>query len=323
MRRLLLLAVALLGTMPLASKMLATASASANHAQSPAVGRPASEHWLDLHELKTIVMHTFANVGKHDTSLLSAGVAFYAMFALFPALAAATWIFGLVANPATIHDQLNNLRGVLPQEAWQIIDTQLNTLTSKSASFSLAGIFGLLIAIYSARTAASSMMGALNVVYGAEDDRGFVKTNAIAILFTVLAIVILLLAVGVLVVLPILFNFVGINSFAAEIIRYARWPVLAVVMILALAVVFRYGPHRERARWKWLTWGSATATVIWLIASLGFSWYVAAFNSYDKTYGSIGAVVVLLFWFWITAFSGLLGAELDNVIERRRGVPPK
>jgi len=321
MRRFLLLAVALLGTRSLALKMLTTASA--DRARIVALGRPASKHWLDLHELKAIVVDTFANVGKHDTSLLAAGVAFYAIFALFPALAAATWIFGLAANPESIHDQLNNLRGVLPQEAWQIIDTQLNTLTSKSTSFSLAGICGLLIAIYSARIAASSMMSALNVVYGTEDNRGFIKTNAIAILFTVLAIVILLLAVGVLVVLPILFNFVGINSFAAEIIRHVRWPVLAVVMILALAVVFRYGPHRERARWKWLTWGSATATVTWLIASFGFSWYVAAFNSYDKTYGSIGAVVVLLFWFWITAFSGLLGAELDNVIERRRGVPPQ
>ena len=308
----------MLGILPLASKMLATSST-----QEHALGTETGSRSFSLHELKAIVMDTFANVGKHDTSLLASGVAFYAMFALFPALAAATWIFGLVANPATIHDQLNSLRGVLPQEAWQIIDTQLNTLTSKSTSFSLAGIIGLLIAIYSARAAASSMMGALNVVYSTEDERGFIKTNAIAILFTVLAIVILLLAVGVLVVLPILFNFVGINSFAAEIIRYVRWPALAVVMILALAVVYRYGPHRERARWKWLTWGSATATVIWLIASFGFSWYVAAFNSYDKTYGSIGAVVVLLFWFWITAFSGLLGAELDNVIERRRGVPPK
>jgi len=308
----------MLGILPLASKMLATSST-----QEHALGAETGSRSFSLHELKAIVMDTFANVGKHDTSLLAAGVAFYAMFALFPALAAATWIFGLAANPATIHDQLNSLRGVLPQEAWQIIDTQLNTLTSKSTSFSLAGIIGLLIAIYSARAAASSMMGALNVVYSTEDERGFIKTNAIAILFTVLAIVILLLAVGVLVVLPILFNFVGINSFAAEIIRYVRWPALAVVMILALAVVYRYGPHRERARWKWLTWGSATATVIWLIASFGFSWYVAAFNSYDKTYGSIGAVVVLLFWFWVTAFSGLLGAELDNVIERRRGVPPK
>ena len=212
---------------------------------------------------------------------------------------------------------------MVPAEAWQLIDQQLTTLTSKSASFSLAGIISLLVAIYSARTAASSMMGALNVVYGIAENRGFIKTNAIAILFTVLAIVILLLAVGVLVVAPILFNFVGLNSFASEIIRYARWPALAVVMILALTMVYRYGPNRDRARWKWLTWGSATATVIWLIASFGFSWYVSAFNSYDKVYGSIGAVVILLFWFWITSFCGLLGAELDNVMERRRGVPPK
>ena len=268
-------------------------------------------------------METVHNIGNHDTSLLAAGVAFYALFALFPALAAATWIFGLLANPTTVHHQLNNLRDVVPAEAWQLIDQQLTTLASKSVSFSLAGIISLLVAIYSARTAASSMMGALNVVYGIAENRGFIKTNTIAILFTVLAIVILLLAVGVLVVAPILFNFVGLNSFASEIIRYARWPALAVVMILALTMVYRYGPNRDRARWKWLTWGSATATVIWLIASFGFSWYVSAFNSYDKVYGSIGAVVILLFWFWITSFCGLLGAELDNVIERRRGVPPK
>src|SRR5262249_36374762 len=148
-------------------------------------------------------------------------------------------------------------------------------------------------------------------------------TNTIAILFTVLAILILFLAIAVLVVLPILFNFVGLNSFAADLIRYVRWPALAAIMILALAVVYRYGPDRERAHWKWLTWVSATATIIWLIASIGFSWYVSVFNSYDKVYGSIGAVVILLFWFWITAFSGILGAELDNVVERRRGIPPK
>jgi membrane protein len=320
MRRFFLLAVAVLGAMPLASKMLAAGSADRTH--SGAVRPAPAVSWLDFHELKAIVTDTFAGIGKHDTSLLAAGVAFYALFALFPALAAATWVFGLLANPATIHDQLNNLREVLPQEAWQLIDQQLNTLTSKSVSFSLTGIVSLLIAIYSARTAASSMMGALNVVYGLEETRGFIKSNALAILFTVLAIVILLAAIGVMVVVPILFNFVGLNSFAAEIIRYVRWPALAAVMILALAVVYRYGPNREHARWKWLTWGSATATIIWLIASFGFAWYVSAFNSYDKVYGSIGAVVILLFWFWITAFCGLLGAELDNVIERRKGVPP-
>jgi membrane protein len=321
MRSLFLLAVAALGAMPLASKMLATAPAHPE--RSDARGAEAGARWFDFHELKAIVTETLSNTGKHNASLLAAGVAFYAMFALFPALAAATWIFGLLASPAAIHDQLNTLRDVLPQEAWQIIDTQLTSLASKNTSFSFAGIVGLFISIYSARAAASSMMGALNAVYATEDTRGFIKTNAIAILFTVLAIFVLLLAIAVLVAVPILFNFVGLNYFAWEIIRYVRWPALGAVMILALAAVYRYGPDRERAHWKWLTWGSATATLLWLIASLGFSWYVSAFNSYDKVYGSIGAVVVLLFWFWITAFSGILGAELDNVIERRRGVPPK
>jgi membrane protein len=321
MRSLFLLAIAALGAMPLASKMLASVPARRTH--SPPSGSKAGTHTSDFHELKTIVQDTFSNIGKHNDSLLAAGVAFYAMFALFPALAAVTWIAGLLFDPAAIHDQFNNLRDVLPKEAWQIIDTQLTALASKSASFSLAGIAGLLVAIYSARAAASSMMGALDVVYGTEDTRSFIKTNAIAILFTVLAILILLLAIAVLVVAPILFNLVGLNSFATKMIGHARWPVLALVMILALATVYRYGPHREHAHWKWLTWGSATATVIWLAASFGFSWYVSAFNSYDKVYGSIGAMVVLLFWFWITAFSGILGAELDNVIEHRRGVPPE
>ena len=272
--------------------------------------------------IKDILIRVFTGIGDHGTSLLAAGVAFYALFALFPALGAATWIFGLLANPGTIHSQLNSLQGVLPAEAWKLVDQQLNTLTSKSTSLSLAGGFSLFIAIYSARLAASSMMEALNRVYGLKETRGFITTNAIAILFTLVAIGVLLIAVGFLVVLPILFSFVGLSSIAADLARYIRWPALAIVMGLALAFVYRYGPNRDHARWKWLTWGSATGTILWLIASSGFSWYVATFNSYDKVYGSIGAVIVLLFWFWLTTFTGLLGAELDNAIERARGEPP-
>ena len=214
------------------------------------------------------------------------------------------------------------MKDVLPAEAWQIIDRQVAALTANSTSLSVAGIFSLLVALYSARTAASAMMEALNTVYGVPEERSFVVTNGIAILFTLMGIAVMLIAVAVMIVLPILFNFVGLSSAFAEVIRYARWPALAVLTALALAVTYRFGPNRVNARWKWLTWGSATATVLWLIASFGFSWYVSAFNSYDKVYGSIGAVVILLFWFWLAGFSGLLGAELDNAIERRAGIPP-
>jgi len=272
--------------------------------------------------VKGTALSTYRNQGEHNTSLLAAGVAFYSLFAIFPAIGAATWIFGLLANPATIHEQLYSFRDVLPAGAWKLIDRQLTALTSGGTSLSVTGIFSLLVAFYSARLAASSMMAALNVVYGLRETRGYFKRNAIALLFTVVAIVILLTSVGVLVVLPIVFRFVGLGSLVTEFVRYARWPGLAILMALALAMTYLCGPDKDNARWKWLTWGSGLATILWLIACFGFSWYVSAFNSYDKVYGSIGAVAVLLFWLWITTFIGLIGAELDDAIERQTGSPP-
>ncbi len=317
--RFFLLAVAFIAATPLVSKLIA---ASPQNRATTLNGRSGKSLWASLKDIWDIVLCAYRGVGEHNTGLLAAGVAFYALFALFPALGAATWIFGLLANPATIHDQLDSLKDVLPAEAWRLIDQQLTALTSHSTGLSLAGIFSLLVALYSARLAASSMMEALNTVYGTKETRGFLVTNGVAILFTLMAIAILLVAVGVMIVLPIIFSFAGLSSVSADIIRYARWPALALLMALALAFTYRYGPNRKHACWKWLTWGSGFATVLWLIASFGFSWYVSAFNSYDKVYGSIGAVVILLFWFWLTTFSGLLGAELDNAIERKAGVPP-
>jgi membrane protein len=317
--RFFLLAIAAVAATPLASKFISSPPDGRMHDAAAHAQRPA---WFNFAEIKDILLRAYHGVGDHSVSLLAAGVAFYALFAIFPALGAATWIFGQLADPATIQNQLNRVRDVLPAEAWAVIDNQLHALTSRNTSLSLAGVVSLLIALYSARLAASSMIQALNAVYGVKETRGFIKTNAIALLFTLVGIAILLIAVAVLVVLPALFNFFGLSSLFTGILRYARWPGLAILMALALALTYRYGPNRDNARWKWLTWGSGTATAVWLIASFGFSWYVSAFNSYDKVYGSIGAVVVLLFWFYISTFSGLLGAELDNAIARQAGEPP-
>jgi membrane protein len=126
---------------------------------------------------------------------------------------------------------------------------------------------------------------------------------------------VLLLAIALILVVPIVPKFAGLSGIAETAIRYLRWPLLAGLMVLALAVVYRYGPNRDYARWRWVTWGSIFATLLWLAVSFGFSWYVANFNSYNRVYGSLGAVIILLFWFWLTAFSALLGAELDKQIE--------
>jgi membrane protein len=242
-------------------------------------------------------------------------VAFYALFALFPGLGAATWLFSLLADPTTIQQQADQLRDVVPAEAYKLIEQQLIALASKNGpGFSAAGVVSLLVALYSARLATLSMMQALNVIYKVEETRGFTRTNAIAILFTVVAIVVFLLAIAALVVLPALFGFVGFPPLVESLVRYLRWPILAALAVIALALTYRFGPNRKGARWRWITWGSVTATMIWLITSFGFSWYASAFGSYDRVYGALGAVVILLFWFWLTAFSALFGAELDRLI---------
>ena len=178
--------------------------------------------------------------------LLAAGVAFYALFALFPGLGAATWLFSLLADPTTIQQQANQLRDVVPAEAYKLIEQQLVALASKnSPGFSVAGIVSLLVALYSARLAALSIMQALNVIYKVEETRSFITTNAIAILFTVLAIVVFLLAIVALVVLPALFSFIGFPPLVESLVRYLRWPVLAALAVIALALTYRFGPNRR------------------------------------------------------------------------------
>jgi membrane protein len=311
-------ALAIAAAAPLVSRVLSESAAGAagRTGALTAAREKATPFSFDWAQWKSLATRVFKAIGADQLGLLAAGVAFYALFAVFPGLGAATWLFGLLADPSTIQQQLGSIKDVVPAEAYKLIEQQLISLTSKSsAGFSVAGVISLLVALYSARLAASSMMQALNAVYKVEETRGFVKANAVAISFTVVAIVVFLLAIGLLVVVPALFNLIGFPPLVETLVRYLRWPALALLGVIALALTYRYGPNRENAHWRWMTWGSTAATAIWLIASVGFSWYVSAFGSYDKVYGSLGAVVVLLFWFWLTAFSALLGAEVDKAIE--------
>ena len=311
--------LAVAATLSLLSRVLSASRTAVSGLPGPPAaardraGSPFSFSWK---QWKSLLFLLYKAIGSEQVGLLAAGVAFYALFALFPGLGAATWLFSLLADPTTIQQQADQLRDVVPAEAYKLIEQQLVALASKnSPGFSVAGIVSLLVALYSARLAASSTMQALNVIYKVEETRSFIRTNAIAILFTVVAIVVFLLAIVALVVLPTLFSFIGFPPLVENLVRYLRWPVLAALAVIALALTYRFGPNRRGARWRWITWGSVTATAIWLIASFGFSWYVSAFGSYDRVYGSLGAVVILLFWFWLTAFSALFGAELDRLIE--------
>lgn len=176
---------------------------------------------------------------------------------------------------------------------------------------------GLAVSLWSANAAMKSLFDTLNIVYGETEKRGFVKLNAASLAFTLAGIAFVLIALGAVVVLPVALNFVGLSNAADLLVLIVRWPAMFVAVALALALIYRFGPSREAPRWRWITWGSAIATVLWLAASALFSWYAANFGKFNETYGSLGAAIGFMTWLWISAIVILLGAELDAEMEHQ------
>jgi membrane protein len=221
-------------------------------------------------------------------------------------------------DPQQVTQQVAALRGILPAQATDLILQQLTELTSMDrASLGVGSIVAILFALWSASAGMRTTMQALDVAYEEEEKRGTIKFYATALLLTLGAIVAAAVAVAVVVALPAVIKFLGLGTLLENAISYARWPLLAVGMIVGLAVLYRYGPDRKAPRWRWVTWGAAIATVMWLIGSALFSLYVTQFGNYNKTYGSMGAVVILLTWFLLTAYVLLIGAEIDAEMERQ------
>jgi membrane protein len=259
-----------------------------------------------------IASNVWRAISADNISLLAAGVAFYTLLALFPGLAFIVAVFGLVADPAQIQRELLSFKEVLPAEAWEAIDAQVRFLTRQTtAALSLASVVSLALAFINARLGVYSMMGALNVVYRCEETRSFVRVNVIAVTFTLAAIVIFAFNVYAVAAVPVLLKNLGFTNLPNTALHTLRWPALGLLMVLGLALAYRYGPDRKNPRWRWLSLGSVAATILWLAGSTVFYWYVARFNSYDRLYGSFGAMVILLYWLWLTAFAALMGAELD------------
>jgi membrane protein len=267
---------------------------------------------------KGVFVSTLCGISDNHVSLYAAGIAFYMLFSLFPALGAATWFLSLLVDPVVIKQIPEQLRHVIPDEAIDLIQNQLTALTSNAGtSLSIVAITNAAIALFTARNAAASMMEALNTIHGAENTRSIVKFNAVAVMFTAVAICAMAAAIFLILATPAVLALMSPNNTAGHLLRLLRWPALALLATLALSSAYHYGPSWRNARWRCFTWGSVTATAIWLAASFGFSWYVSEFNSYNRVYGSLGAVAILLFWFWLTAFAGLAGAQLDKEIAER------
>lgn len=267
---------------------------------------------------KDILLRVYSNISEHRVLALAAGMTYYSLLAIFPALAALVAIYGLFSDPTAIARHLDQVSGVLPGGAVDVARDQLTRVASKGGG-TLGATFaiGLGISLWSANAAMKSLFDTLNIVYGEHEKRGFLTLNAISLSFTLAGILFVLTALGAVVVIPVVLNFIGLSNFADLMLRIARWPAMFIAVALALALIYRYGPSREAPRWRWITWGSAVAAVLWLGASALFSWYASSFGKFNETYGSLGAVIGFMTWLWISAIVILIGAELDAEMEHQ------
>ena len=288
-------------------------------AQEPGRGRRASAPWqIPWRGWKDILRRTYQQIGEDRLLAVAAGVVFYGLLALFPTLTAIVSLYGLFANAATINDHLAMGVGVLPEGAIDIIREQVARLTSKGdAKLGFAFILGLGIALWSANAGMKAIIDALNVVYEEKEKRGFVKLNLVSLAFTLAAIASLLLALGAVVVLPLLLAWLGLGAVTEILVQYARWPILLVIVIVGLALIYRFGPSRREPRWQWLSVGSVFAAIAWLGSSALLSWYLSSFAHYDATYGSLGAAIGMMMWMWVSSIVILFGAQLNSEIEHQ------
>jgi membrane protein len=267
---------------------------------------------------KQVLLRTKDQVKEDNLPLLAAGVAFFGFVALFPALIAGMTLYGLVADPAEVEQQVEQLTGALPEEAASLLGDQLREIASGSEqALGLGLLASLAAALFAASAGVQNLVKAVNIAYDEDETRGWFKLRGLALLLTLGAVVFLAGAVALVAVLPVVLQAVGLQGAALVGAQVARWAALVVFVLVALAVVYRFAPDRDDPRWSWVGLGSIVATVLWVLGSVGFSLYVSSFGNYGETYGALAGVVVLLLWLFLTSFIVLLGAEINSETEHQ------
>ncbi len=265
-----------------------------------------------------VVRRAIKESSADNVPMLAGGVAYFAFLAIFPAIIAALTLYGLIADPQTVATQVRDLAAALPQQAQPIVADQLRSVSSTSSgALGFGLVVSLLAALWSASSGTSNLIKAVNLAYDEDETRGFLKVRGLALLLTLGAIVFLLLTLALVAVVPVALNALSLGTAATVIAQIVRWVLLVVVIVVALAVVYRLAPDRDAPRFAWVSAGSLVATVLWIVGSVVFSLYVNNFGSYNKTYGTIAGVVVLMLWLYLTSYLVLLGAEINAESERQ------
>ena len=270
---------------------------------------------------KDIFIRTYHEIQEDRLLSLAAGVVFYSLVALFPAIAAGVSVYAFFSNAASIANHLSLAADIVPGASLDLLRDEITRIAGRSdGRLTFGFLIGFGIALWSANAGMKAIFDALNIIYDEEEKRGIVWLNVVSLFFTLCGIGGMLVALGAVVVFPLMLAALGWSSLDAPVIAILRWPVMFVMVILALSVLYRYGPSRRIAKWRWLSVGSVFAAVAWLVVSSLFSWYLANFANYNATYGALGAVVGLMMWMWLSAIVVLVGAELNSEIERQTAI---
>jgi membrane protein len=285
-------------------------------------GRDASQpRAIPAEGWKDIAKRTKAEAKDDNVALLAAGVAFYALLSLVPALVALVSVYGMVADPADVERQVSDALAAAPAEVRDLVEEQLTSITeSSSGGLGLTAVLGVALALWSASSGMKHLITAISVAYDERETRGFLKLRGTALVLTVGAVAFMVIAIGVITALPAVVADTSLGSLARGAVSILRWPLLGIGLLLGLAVLYRYGPDRDEPRWAWTAPGTVVATVLWVVASVAFSIYTSNFGSYGETYGSLGAVVVLMLWLMISAAVVIMGAELNAETEHQTAV---
>ncbi|MFK4721616.1 membrane protein [Bradyrhizobium niftali] len=288
-------------------------------ATQPGRGRRSrSPFAIPLAGWKDIFWRTYQRIDDDRLLATAGGVVFFGLLSIFPAVTALVSSYGLFADPATISANLQTLATMLPEGSFQIVEDQVGRVVSKgNTTLGATFLLGLLLAIWSANAGVKSIFDALNVAYEEREKRSFIRLNSVSLAFTVGGIAALLLMVGAVVAFPLALNHLGMAPESKLIVALARWPLLFLILLAALAILYRFAPSRDAPRWQWLSLGAVTAALLWIAGSALLSWYLSEFANYNATYGSLGAAIGLMMWMWMSAIVIMFGAELNSEIERQ------
>ncbi len=276
---------------------------------------------IPLQGWKDVGKRVATEVKGDNVPLLAGGVAFFGLLSLFPALVAVVSIYGIVADPDEVAEQLEAVTTALPAEAADLIVAQAESVAAgTTGALGLSVAISIVLALWSASSGMKWLMSALSLVYEEKEERTFVPLRGTALLLTLGAALGLVVSVAFIAATPALASAVGLDDTGSQVASILRWPLLGAGVVAGLTVLYRYGPDRDTARWTWVTWGSGVATLIWLVASGGFAVYASQFGDFEESYGALSGIVVLMLWLFLTAFAILLGGEINSEMEHQTAV---